>query len=90
MWSWNKEKIILSSQNSIPADLAVKQTHFMNWNAEESLLTTTANVNMTLQAVPACICRADYLEANVKTLAIIQSERNWNRKGSKYRYTLTA
>jgi len=27
---------------------------------------------------------------NVKTLAIIQSERNWNRKGSKYRYTLTA
>jgi len=45
MWSWNKEKIILSSQNSIPADLAVKQTHFMNWNAEESLLITTANIS---------------------------------------------
>ena len=61
----------------------------MNWNAEESFLTVTANVNLTLQAVLVFTEQITW-RLNVETLAIIQSERNWNRKGSKYRYTLTA
>jgi len=54
----------------------------MNWSAEESLLTATANIDMTLQTVLVFAEQITW-RLNVKTLAIIQSERNWTRKGEQ-------
>jgi len=57
-------------------------THFMNWSAEENLLTAT--VNMARQCL--------YLQSwtlNIETLAIIQNGRNWIRKGEQVLHILS-